>query len=98
MAQPLLVGADPVGQVGRQVADKVQPFCVAFTLTISTTVRRNLAKLDVSEIELHLAGFDLGEIQDVVDEHQQMFAALLDDVQTRDLPVAQRLVALKIWA
>ena len=45
-------------------------------------------QLEGLEIERHLAGFDLGKIEDVVDQAEQMLAGILDLAQVRHLRFA----------
>ncbi len=66
-----------VGQLGEQVGD----------------VLHQLAQVEVDPLELQLAGFDLGEIEDVVDDAQQMLAGLVDGICEAPLLRTERCAA-----
>src|SRR6202022_1341110 len=95
LAQPGLVGADSDGQVRREIADEVEPLLPRSHLDDLCNDAQEFGQHDVGAAELELARFNLGEIQDIVDQRQQLPAALPDHVQAFDVPFAQRLAALQ---
>ena len=63
------------------LSSSVLEFCVANGWMVSAEARRS-AEMNVEDLQserLHPAGFDFGDIvADIVDEHQQVFAGLVD--------------------
>ena len=62
---------------------------VRFLLDDRQTIREQRGDLHRLEIEHHLAGFDLGQVEDVVDQREQMLAAAEDVADELFLLVAE---------
>ena len=62
----------------------VLPFLSISGWTIASTSRTSLADLERLHEEVHPAGLDLGEVEDVVDQPQQVLAGRVDLLEVRD--------------
>jgi hypothetical protein len=96
LAQPPLVGMDHRGQVARAIADELQPrLLLGLDPDDAPDDVQEPGELQVHRHDLQPTGLDLGEVEDVVDQRQQVFAALMDGVDARQLAFAERLVPLQ---
>ena len=69
-----------VGTFGAISHTKASPFSWARPATISVTFSRWIVQREPGPFQLELRGFDLGEIEDVVDEIQQVVAGAAKDL------------------
>src|SRR5581483_746760 len=85
LAQAPLIGANDVRQIGRQYAHKLE--ALGGRLRQHAFIERLQKTLEghIGRMELLLAGLDLGRVQNVVDEFQQVLAALSDDIEAGHL-------------
>ena len=95
LAQALLVDPHCLRQLGghRQVEREI-----LFLGLDSNDVgdrRQELDETDCARVQVELAGLDLGQIEHVVDQHQQMLAAVLDRAQAARLSIGQAGIALQ---
>ena len=84
------IAEQQLGQVGGRREVKRQPLVLGANLNARQGVgdQRHQIKRDV--LHLQLAGLDLGEVQDVVEDHQQGFGRAFDRVQVAALVGVQR--------
>ena len=71
---------DDIGQAGGEIAPQDDPAGARLLLHQLEAVLGQLAEIDRGEIELELAGLDLGQVEKIVDERQQMLARSVDVV------------------
>ena len=62
-------------QAGADDAQKFQPFLLRFDRQQLGRILHYGAQVEILDFELHLAGLDFGEVQDVVDQSEQRLAA-----------------------
>ncbi len=72
LAQAAGVAREGIGHVGRDVVGELQPFLVGAQGERGHGVVQGIAEVEVDEIQVELAGLDLGEVEDVVDHGQQV--------------------------
>ena len=71
-----------------QITSRRLPFLATSGCTVAATSWTILADVELLEVERHLAGFDLREIEDVVDEAEQVFAGAVDAGDVLDVFLA----------
>jgi nucleotidyltransferase/DNA polymerase involved in DNA repair len=98
LAQSALVGADSSGQLGRDLADELEALLSRSHIDNLHNDAQEFGQRNVGEAQLELARFDLGKIEDIVDQRQQLLTAVLDHVQPFDLALVKRLVPSNICA
>ena len=81
--------ANSSGGAAATSKSRAMPFLLASVLTIACTFCSARATLNELRVSSSLAGLDLGEVEDVVDQLQQVAAAVEDVVGVLELPVVQ---------
>ena len=92
LAQPARVADQGVGHVRLDVPGQLQPLAVGPQGQGPQGVAQRVRKREVGRVQLQLAGLDLGEVEDVVDDGQQGLGRRLDHVQVLPLVLGQRRV------
>src|SRR5690606_8999813 len=80
LAQLLGVAEEHLGQVGGSGDDELQALGRGAGLEAGGDVAQELGEVEGGGAQLELAGLDLGEVEDLVDHAQEVFAAGADDV------------------
>ena len=75
---------------GGQTITSLLPFFTTSGSTIVRTSSTSLAEVDLLEIDIHAAGLDLGQIENVVDQPEQVLAGALDLLQVGDAACRRR--------
>ena len=81
LAKLARVGADQARQFGSRVEDKAQSLGFCTFLHHGDDMAGQFDGIDIAAIDLALARLDLGKIEDVVDQRQQMLATADDDTE-----------------
>ena len=71
------IADDPLGHVAVDVADQLDPFLVRARRHGPQDLAERFVQIELDRIEIDLAGLDLGEIEDVVDQREQRVARCL---------------------
>ena len=74
---------------GSVLRASAMPPPLARSLSIETALLQNLGNRDRRELQLHPAGLDLGEVEDVVDQREQMLAGFEHVVDVGELALVQ---------
>ena len=75
------------------ISSPLSSACTANKSALSSTV---VAHVEVDALELELAGLDLGEVENIVDDGQQRVGAIADGLGEFPLLGAQRRVEQKV--
>ena len=92
LPQPAGVADQGVGHVRLHVADQLQPLPVGPHGQGPQGVTQGRPQGEVGRVQLELAGLDLGEVEQVVDDAQQVVGGRLDRPQALPLVLGQRRV------
>ncbi len=84
----LVASARTLPRSGPRSTTKALVFLAASGRAVDLDLVDELVEVDVLEVQLHLAGLDLGDVEDVVDHRQQMLAGGADLLQVGDLLAA----------
>ena len=90
------VAGDRHRQIVWNVTDHFESFALGRLGKQVRDILDQLAEVEVDALDLQLAGFDLGEIEDVIDDVQQMLAGLVDGIGEASLLRTQRRVAQQL--
>src|SRR6185312_17433264 len=82
-------GVDARGQVVGQLHDEVQPLVAVHVVEVAAQAAGEVFQRVVVQRQLHLAGLDLGQVEDVVDQPQQAAAGVVDDLRRFDFLAVQ---------
>ena len=96
LPQPLPVGEQSAGAPGTRSIAKSRPFSAVSGWKVALDVFQQRAQREPLGVNVHPARLDLGQVEDVVDELEQVRACRVDDVGVLDLLVRQ--VRLGFWA
>ena len=78
LAEPQRVAQQVLRDAGRDVGQELQPLVVRLLRGERRDGADDLVELEVGGLEVELAGLDLGEVEDVVDDGQQRRAGVVD--------------------
>ena len=92
LPQPAGVADQGVGHVRLHVANQLQPLLVGPHGQGPQGVAQSRPQGEVGRVQLQLAGLDLGEVEQVVDDAQQVVGRRLDRLQALPLVLGQRRV------
>ena len=92
LPQPAGVADQGVGHVRLHVADQLQPLLVGPHGQRPQGVADRRPQREVGRVQLQLAGLDLGEVEQVVDDAEQAVGRRLDRLQALPLVLGQRRV------
>ena len=84
LAEPGLIGLHPCGRDGGASKVRLQLFGFGPRADDPDDAAQECRQLQRRGAEFQPAGLDLGQVEDVVDQGEQVLAALLDDVQAVD--------------
>ena len=71
LAEPPRIAAEVARHVGRRGTDELQPRLMGPQGQQRGEVVEQSPQVEVERLQVHLAGLDLGEVEDVVEEGQQ---------------------------
>ncbi len=94
LLQALRVGDDAAVELGRNRHFELQPAVLRLVAERAAYRLQQIAEVDLFSIDRHGSGFDLGQIEDVADEIQQIGPRAVDGAREFHLFVAQ--VSLRI--
>src|SRR5439155_24693102 len=89
LLEPLGVGLHAARKRRRKVQLELQLLALGDVTEGAIDVVLKLAEGDVRRVHHHRAGFDLGQVQNVVDQRQQVVAGAVDGAGKFDLPRRQ---------
>ena len=85
LAEPLPVGEQVARRLGARLDGEVQPLLGGERLERGLDVLEQRGQREPLRVDVHPPRLDLGQVQDVVDQLQQVRAGRVDDVGVLDL-------------
>ena len=73
LAQPQWVADQGGGHIGGRVKQQLEAFVLGLQAEHAGQVLQHIVQMEIDCLQAHLAGFNFGEVQDVVDDAQQDF-------------------------
>jgi hypothetical protein len=90
LAQASRIAAEQLGHAGIAAGNQFDAFDSALQCQRRTGFVQRSPYIEADVFQIEMAGFDLGKIQDIVDEREQGGGAPLDDVDVLRLGAVQR--------
>ncbi len=92
LTEPHLVGTDRIRHTRRDLDVELQVLVVGDVPESPIDVVAQIGDSDLDDVDAHRPGFDLGKVEDLVDEREEIRARLMNGARVLDLPRGEVLV------